>query len=217
MSRFSLALLLVDISTRDMARMQKTPFVILGLLGRPRRQARSGYEIKKAIDTVISHFWSESNGQIYPVLKQLSADGSIRATTKKGKSRKKILYTITAKGEASLCSWMKAPPEAGKPRDELILRLFFGSERDIPALICHLEERRARAKVMLEQCLRWQKEIETKKTSHSAYHLITLRAGISLSETSLRWVDESLATLSRIRRAKRDSRRPALILSHPNS
>jgi PadR family transcriptional regulator AphA len=197
--------------------MQKTPFVILGLLGRPRRQARSGYEIKKAIDTVISHFWSESNGQIYPVLRQLSADGSIHAKAKKGKGRRKILYAITAKGEASLRAWMKASPETGRLRDELILKLFFGSERDIPALICHLEERRAREKAVLGQCLRWQKEIETQRTSHSAYHLITLRAGISLTETSLRWVDESLATLSQIRSAKRRRPSPALRSSLPNS
>jgi hypothetical protein len=38
-----------------MARTQRPPFVILGLLGLSGRQPRSGYEIKKAIDTVISH------------------------------------------------------------------------------------------------------------------------------------------------------------------
>src|SRR2546423_13134340 len=113
-----------------MARTQRTPFVILGLLGMSGRQPRSGYEIKKVIDSIISHFWSESHGQLYPVLKQLASDQLIRPHEKLENGRKKILYAITPKGKAQLQSWLKTPVETGKPRNELILKLFFGSETD---------------------------------------------------------------------------------------
>jgi PadR family transcriptional regulator AphA len=181
-----------------MARTQRTPYVILGLLGLSGREPRSGYEIKKVIDNIISHFWAESNGQIYPVLKQLAAQELIRAQAPKGKGRKKISYAITPKGQASLRAWLATPPELGKPRDELILKLFFGSETEIPVLIGHLQAHRNAAKAMLAECAFWQKEARKQQTKYTAFSLITLRAGVALSEASLAWAEESIATLRKM-------------------
>src|SRR5947208_216609 len=133
-----------------MARIQRTPFVVLGLLGLSGRQPRSGYEIKKAIDSVTSHFWSESHGQLYPVLKRLAADKLVRAREHKVGGRAKTLYAITAAGRKHLRGWLDAPVEVGKPRDELILKLFFGSEADIPALIRQVTVRRDHAEALLQ-------------------------------------------------------------------
>ncbi len=178
-----------------MARTQRTPFVILGLLGLSGRTPRSGYEIKKVIDNIISHFWAESNGQIYPVLRQLAAQDLIKAQAKKGQGRKKISYAITPKGQASLRAWLATPPEMTKPRDELILKLFFGSETEIPVLIGHLQAHHDAAKAALAQCALWQKEAGKQQTKYTPFSLITLRAGVALSEATLRWTEESIATL----------------------
>src|SRR5471030_3054069 len=97
---------LPDVSSRCMARSQRTPFVILGLLALSGRRSRSGYEIKKVIDTVISSFWHESAGQIYPALEQLAASGAIKVQAATRKGRKKTLYAITAEGRAQLRSWL---------------------------------------------------------------------------------------------------------------
>jgi PadR family transcriptional regulator, regulatory protein AphA len=178
-----------------MARTQRTPFVILGLLGLSGRQPRSGYEIKKAIDTVISHVWSESQGQLYPVLKQLTEEGLVSAQDRKEGRRKKIVYTITSKGKERLRSWLESPVELSKPRDELILKLFFGSETEVAVLIRHLEAHRDRTKAILSQCLEWQKQNDRNSVHSRPFLLITIRAGIALSEASLRWAEESLETL----------------------
>lgn len=181
-----------------MARTQRTPFVVLGLLGASGRQPRSGYEIKKAIDTVISHVWSESHGQLYPVLKQLASEGLIRAQDRKAGRRKKTVYTITPIGRKRLRAWLESPVELSKPRDELILKLFFGSETEIPVLIQHLEAHRDRTKAILNQCLEWQKQNQRNPERIMPFMLITIRAGISLSEASLHWAEESLKTLAAI-------------------
>ena len=178
-----------------MARTQRTPFVILGLLGLSGRQARSGYELKKAIETVISHFWSESDGQLYPVLKQLTSEKLIRALGETKNARRKTLYAITPKGKARLQQWLEAPVEIGKPRDELILKLFFGSETEMPVLIRHLEAQRDRTKATLSQCVHWQKEVAKQRTPYSALILITLRAGAAFCETALNWAEDSIITL----------------------
>jgi DNA-binding PadR family transcriptional regulator len=188
-----------------MARSPRTPFVILGLLALSDEEPRSGYEIKKVIDTVISNFWSESNGQIYPALESLLADGSIRAPARGKSGRRKNLYAITAKGREQLKSWLAAPVELGKPRDELILKLFFGSETEVPVLVRHIDGHRQRAQTILQQCRQWEAESKANPTRYGPFLLITVRAGILLNEANLRWAEESLETLAAMRkgRAKR--------------
>ncbi len=179
-----------------MARTQRTPFVILGLLGLSGSQPRSGYEIRKAIDTVISSIWHESNGQIYPALKSLSLSGLIKVRSEAKRGRRKKLYAITPKGRGQLRAWLASPVEIGRPREELILKLFFGSEADLPALVRHLEAHRDRARAGLEKCREWEKGNAANPIRYSPFVQITLRAGISLSEASLRWAEESLQTLA---------------------
>ena len=192
-----------------MARTQRTPFVILGLLGMSDREPRSGYEIKKVIDNIISHFWAESNGQIYPVLKLLAAQELIRPETRPAKARKTIRYAITPKGQASLRAWLAIPPEVARPRDELILKLFFGSETEIPVLIGHLRAHRAAAQAALAECEAWQTEVGKQRTKYSPFSLLTLRAGIALSEASLKWTDESIATLRQMESGGKAKRPPS--------
>jgi len=88
-----------------MKRGSRTPFVVLGILGIVKKPL-SGYDIKQIIDGTISHFWSESYGQIYPVLKRLAAEKLIRARVVKKDRRNRIVYTLTAKGRKRLGSWM---------------------------------------------------------------------------------------------------------------
>ena len=179
-----------------MARYQRTPYVILGLLRLSADEPRSGYEIKKVIDSIISHFWSESHGQLYPVLKRLAKDGLIRAVAAKANVRKKVLYSITAKGKAHLRTWLEAPVEISKPRDELILKLFFGNHTDVTVLQHHLRANRNRAQAILGKCLQWREEATVQGGGKNPFLLITIRAGIERSKTDIRWSEDSLEVLS---------------------
>jgi len=177
--------------------------VILGILGILDRQPLSGYDIKRVIDNSISHFWSESYGQIYPILKRLSSQKLIKARKEKENGRGRILYSMTPKGEEQLRAWLKQPPEPGKPRDELVLKLFFGSKTEIPVLIRHLRRHRDRAKAAAQQYAGWLKEIEGQNEPFTPFQLMTLRGGVMMTSTFAQWADESLATLEKMVAAKR--------------
>ena len=184
-----------------MARASSTPFVVLGILGIVGKPL-SGYDIKQIIDGTISHFWSESYGQIYPVLKRLAAERLIRTRVVKEDRRKKIVYTITAIGRKRLGSWMELSPRPGPHRDELILKLFFGSMTEIPVLIQHLTEYRDRLKAMHDQYAGWLKQVEGQKEGYTPYQVITLRGGVAMSKGFVQWADESLKTLRQMKAAK---------------
>lgn len=185
-----------------MARKSRTPMVVLGILGMLRKPL-SGYDIKRVIDNSVSHFWAESFGQIYPVLKLLTAEKLIQAQAAQETSRKRILYSITPKGAKQLKAWLAEAPEPERPREELILKIFFGSESDIPHLIGHLQERRSRANAAGEQYTQWLKIARKQNESYTPFQIMTLRAGVIMSRAFVQWADQSLLTLNQMRKSTR--------------
>jgi PadR family transcriptional regulator, regulatory protein AphA len=107
-----------------MARVNPTEFAILGLLA---EEARSGYDIKKVVEERLSHFWSESFGHLYPMLRRLHERGLVgqEVERQEGRPDRKV-YTITDDGRAALQAWFAEPPPPQRPRNEVLLRIFLG-------------------------------------------------------------------------------------------
>jgi len=174
---------------------QKTHFVILGLLT---IEPLTGYEIKKLIEKSIQHFWSESNGQIYPALKSLVTEGFITLKDKQQKGKKvSHLYSITIKGRGELKKWLRETSEQKNlHRDEELLRLFFGKNASEEESIELLKTREKRIKEKLDQYALVQKELKT--LTHYPHHLywsLSLKNGISHAKAELQWCRESIKTL----------------------
>ncbi|MEI6241900.1 MAG: PadR family transcriptional regulator [Chlamydiota bacterium] len=174
---------------------QKTKFVILGLLT---LKPLSGYDIKKLIDKTISHFWSESNGQLYPTLKFLVKENFIQFEQKEQKGKKvSHLYSITKTGRTALENWLEETTERKNlHRDEDLLKLFFGKNTSPSACIELLTKREQRIKEKLEKYLSLQKELEALTQSpHHLYWNLNLNNGICDAEAQLRWCQESIQKL----------------------
>jgi len=108
-------------------REKASRFAILGMLALGKK--KSGYDLKKAIDTSTANFWSESYGNIYPSLRKLLAEGAIREDSEKAppNKRQKQLYSITEKGRQALGQWLRQPVPARSENNEFLLKLFFGA------------------------------------------------------------------------------------------
>ena len=97
-------------------------WAVLGLLD---QRARSGYDLKTAVDRTIRHFWAASYGQIYPELRQLEAAGWIRGAAADRGGRARRVYELTPSGRAALDGWLHGTETRVELRDESLLRLFF--------------------------------------------------------------------------------------------
>ena len=174
---------------------QKTKFVILGLLTiRP----MSGYDITKYIRSSIGHFWSESNGQIYPTLNQLTKETLVQLEGKQQKGKKvSYIYSITNEGRTVLHKWLEETIERKHiRRDEELLKLFFGTNVSFDTSIKLLAQRAKGVQEKLEHFLEIQKGIEEKNTSsHSLYWLLSLKNGIAVCEAELKWCHDSIRVL----------------------
>src|SRR5579859_1480900 len=109
----------------DMHLRGPTPSALLGLLS---FGPMSGYDISQLIPESIGHFWSESYGQIYPALKALTAEGLVTMKTERNKGRPdRNVYSLTEAGQKQLTQWLDVPVQPTVPRNQLLLKVFFGA------------------------------------------------------------------------------------------
>ena len=171
--------------------------VLLGLLT---IEPMSGYDLGLAIRASIGHFWNESYGQIYPNLKKLAAGGLVTSKTErqKGKPDRQV-YSITPKGRMRLEKWLAVAPQPEIPRNELLLKLFFGMQASTQTLIGYVERMAERETAVLEELKRVQRD-EIAQAAHypdAPYWKIAARFGQLELEAHLRWARETLNVLLR--------------------
>ena len=163
--------------------LSATAYVILGMVG---REARSGYEIKAAVDNTTRFFWAASYGQIYPELKRLSEAGLIEGVDASRGDRKRTVYAITADGEAELKDWLRRPPETSEMREEGLLKLFFSGASKPAEAIETLRTMRRRRLELVERLHTMEPE---KPEAKDPYPLMVLRAGVEFNQWFADWCE----------------------------
>jgi DNA-binding PadR family transcriptional regulator len=104
--------------------LKTSSYLILGLV---RGGVTSGYALKRFIDQQrMSAFWATGFAQIYPELAQLEEAGYLTHRDDPHGARQRRAYSLTAKGERALMSWLRSSrlPRM-ELRDEGLLRLAF--------------------------------------------------------------------------------------------
>lgn len=181
----------------------KSKYAILGMLS---IEPMSGYDIKKEVEKSISNFWTESYGQIYPVLRNLIAEKLVTRKTVKSEAGKpdRHVYSLTARGRKELRRWLREGFAPKIQRDEFLLKLFFGEEIAIKANIAHVEQFREVQRGLLQKYGAVEKEItrEYADNSNAPYWLMTVRYGQHVSRALLQWCDKTLAELNRMAQSR---------------
>jgi PadR family transcriptional regulator AphA len=179
-------------------RVSSSTQALLGLLN---IEPMSGYDIGQNIRASVGHIWSESYGQIYPNLKKLAAAGFVSAKEEKQKGKPiRCIYSITKKGREELTAWLGTPPQPEIPRNEMLLKLFFGSQVPAPVLIAYVERMVVEHRALLEKFTHIERDeiAEHRHRPEAPYWRMTARYGQFEMEAHLRWAEETLATLRQL-------------------
>jgi DNA-binding PadR family transcriptional regulator len=171
--------------------------VLLGLLT---IESMSGYDLGQTIQESIGHFWNESYGQIYPNLKTLAAEGSVISKIEKQRGKPdRHIYSITKKGRERLAKWLAVPPQPEVPRNEMLLKLFFGSQVSPEIPIGYLNRMMESERAALERFRQIRAAISgNKQHPDTPYWKMAVRFGETEVEAHLRWANETLAELKKI-------------------
>lgn len=172
--------------------LSPTAYVILGMVS---REARSGYEIKAAVDGSTRFFWAASYGQIYPELKRLSEAGLVEGSDAPRGGRKRTVYAITAEGMEALKEWLREAPATFETRDEGLLKLFFSGVLPPEEATGTLQTLREHRLGVAERLRDIEPMAEEKADGGDPYPLMVLQSGIEFNEWFADWCERMEARL----------------------
>jgi DNA-binding PadR family transcriptional regulator len=177
-------------------RSNRSQYAVLGLLA---NGPRTGYEIAKEVSTVLSHFWSESDGQIYPVLHKLAEEGLADPEEESGApGRRRRRYHISEDGRHALADWLAQPAHPLPPRHELLLKLFFGRHArpgDLPNVLAAYRAQAIEAAAKLDGLASMLSD-EHGDDPDVRFWLLSIDFGRSNLRATIAWCDRALDTLN---------------------
>jgi PadR family transcriptional regulator AphA len=152
-------------------------YVVLGMV---RLGARSGYEIKQAVELSIRFFWTISQAQIYPSLEQLELRGLICGHDAPRGRRRRRAYQITEAGQRELREWLKrADPMRFELRDLGLVKLFFADALERDEALELVTTIKARSQERVETLRAIEPAGEEAAGEGNLHPLLTLRMGIA--------------------------------------
>ena len=178
-----------------MSKKNTTRYIILGLLN---HENMSGYDIKKRIDIMVSHFWSVGYGQIYPTLSEMEREGLIvKCAEVNARGPQKNTYSITEEGRSSLGGWLLLPEEKEYTKYEILLKLFFGSHLPVQNHMDRIAAFQERGLENLKMIRLFKEDLGSvlSKESDHLYYYMTVLFGEHVYSAYVKWADEAMELL----------------------
>jgi len=171
---------------------------ILGFLN---YQPLSGYDLKKAFDTSIEHFWAADQSQIYRTLNTLAKKGWVEMEKVAQQERPdRKVYHISDSGREELLRWLAAPPMMGSPHSAPLVQVFFAAQLPDEELLAKFEGFATMMRAVLAQYDQVPENIEIYKQMVPSerehyFWMLTLDNGIRTMRANLEWVESIIEQL----------------------
>ena len=170
-------------------------YAILGFLN---YGAFSGYDLKKAFDASIKHFWSANQSQIYRTLSRLSENAWVAMDVVEQDDRPdRKVYHITETGKAALHEWLSAPLPLEIEHSATLIQIFFSAQLDDAVVLAALQQqaeilraRLAQFEAIPKQAQPYIQQINSPRDVF--FWNLTLEYGIQLNQAKLAWVEETM-------------------------
>ena len=172
------------------------------ILGFVNERPRSGYDLKKAFDSSVAHFWPASMSQIYRTLDRLTGAGlvELQLIQQDGKPNRKV-YHITEAGLSQLRNWLATPLPLTPWREAFLIQFFWADAITGDELVKLLADRRSRHKERLEFFLEVMRRLEEEPpmgTWDKALQPLIVEAGIALEKAWLSWTEQALGRVKKL-------------------
>lgn len=161
----------------------------------------SGYDLKKAFDNSVRHFWPANQSQIYRTLATLAEEGLVTVDVVEREDRLDMkLYQVTENGRTELQRWLSTPLPPQDYREPLLIQLFFGGhlqDADLAALLEH-EVQAIQGRLALYAQIYAQTAARQQQMPNSRplfFSLLTLEYGLINNQTALNWLQSVITRL----------------------
>jgi PadR family transcriptional regulator, regulatory protein AphA len=158
----------------------------------------SGYDLKKALDASVEHFWHADQSQIYRTLRQLRKEGFVVQEVIEREDRlDRKVYSITEDGRQEIHRWLTTPLEPGDEHDPFLIQIYFGGMISDNALLhllrtqlAYAEEQTAIFNAINQMVLGQYHNSESKRTVFCT--LLTLEHGAFLARATRQWLQSAV-------------------------
>lgn len=166
----------------------------LAVLGLLHESPMHGYELRKQLNAVLGWGRMLSYGSLYPALKRMLKIGWIAEEAASAGAaavgvgrRQRIVYELTAAGEARFTTLMGEAGPAAWEDDNFDVRFAFFSRTDMEIRLRILEGRRSRLEERLE---RVQTQLQKTQKQMDRYATELQRHGVESVEREVRWLSD---------------------------
>ncbi len=161
----------------------------------------SGYDLKKAFDTSVRHFWPADQSQIYRTLKELTRRGwvTVEVIPQEDRPNRKV-YHITDAGREELRRWLATPLPPEELRIPWLIQVFFAGQLHNDEIIALLEGHAAELRARLQQYDQVPRQAapyaEAIQSPREVFFwTLTLDYGIRMTRAVLEWLEEKIHIL----------------------
>ena len=174
-------------------------FAILGFLS---YKSLSGYDLKKAFDTSVQHFWPADQSQIYRTLGRLVEQGwaEVEVVPQDTRPNRK-LYHITPAGRKELRRWLQTPLPHEEARSTALVQVFFAGQLPDEEVLPIFQ----RAAAELRAQLACYAQVPDQAAPYFAlahserevfFWLLTLECGVAMARGQLEWIESVIRRLN---------------------
>lgn len=168
---------------------------ILGFLS---FQPCSGYDLKRAFDSSVQHFWPANQSQIYRTMAELDEQGYVEKEVVARKERLDMkVYRITDAGREELRRWLRTPQPPQDNREPLLIQVYFGGHLTDSELLHVLKHTRDEAcerirvyTAIYETVMSQPRSIDDPRAVFLA--TLTLEYGLIGARALLPWLDSAI-------------------------
>lgn len=161
----------------------------------------SGYDLKKAFDNSVRHFWPANQSQIYRTLAELDSEGLVEKEIVPRPDRLDLkIYSITAAGKAELHRWLAAPLPEADQREAFLIQVYFGGQLGDPELLDLLAKKQAELEGNLHTYLEIYQAYRSQPPDFPdrrafLLSMLTLEYGLISNQAAIRWLENARARL----------------------
>jgi PadR family transcriptional regulator AphA len=160
----------------------------------------SGYDLKKAFDSSVRHFWPADQSQIYRTLTRLADRGwaEVEVIEQDDRPDRKV-YHITEVGREELRRWLTTPLPFEEVRHTSLIQVFFAAQLSDEEILDIFEREAEQLRERLARYSRIQQEsaqyLEIGSPREVFFWMLTLEFGIKATQSRLEWAESVIQRL----------------------
>ncbi len=162
----------------------------------------SGYDLNKAFQQGVQHFWTVDQSQIYRTLYKLHEQGQVEVQhIEQSDNPDKKVYHVTSAGKTELEHWLKAPMPEAPVREGWLGQIYFADHIDDDALLENLSTYRDDIEARYQVLSALRHNILQNIGDPSGIprrwrlRLLTLDYGVDIHEFHLHWFNRTIAQI----------------------